>query len=127
MAEMLTSLDAPVYIERIALSDNKTIMKARRAVRKALAMQLDGAGFSFVEILSPCPTIWGKEPVDARRWVLEKLVPAFPLNVFRDRKLDTSPSTMPPQRTVTDVLEMSAKDESAQRVAVQHPHHFRHD
>src|SRR5215471_9576198 len=125
MSELLATLEAPVYVERVALCDNKNIMKARRAVRKALELQRDGAGFSFVEILSPCPTIWGKEPVDARRWILEKLVPAFPLNVFRDRKLDTSPSTMPPQRTVTDVLEISAKDESTQRVVVQHPHHFR--
>src|SRR5207253_480217 len=71
------------------------------------------------------PTTLVGQKSTTRRWVLEKLVPAFPLNVFRDRKLDTSPSTMPPQRTVTDVLEISAKDESAQRVAVQHPHHFR--
>jgi len=125
MAELLSTLEAPAYVERVALCDNKNIMKARRAIRRALENQRDGVGFSFVEILSPCPTIWGKEPVDARRWILEKLVPAFPLNVFRDRKLDTSPSTMPPLRTVTDVLEISAKDESAQRVAVQHPHHFR--
>ena len=60
MAEMLSTLEAPVYIERVALCDNKNIMKARRAVRKALENQRDGAGFSFVEILSPCPTIWGR-------------------------------------------------------------------
>src|SRR5215831_18450542 len=86
MAELLSTLQAPVYIERVALSDNKNIMKARRAVKKALEIQRGGGGFSFVEILSPCPTIWGKDPVEARRWVLEKMMPAFPLNVFRDRK-----------------------------------------
>jgi pyruvate/2-oxoacid:ferredoxin oxidoreductase beta subunit len=85
MAEMLASLEAPVYIERVALSDNKNIMKARRAVRKALELQRAGAGFTFVEILSPCPTIWGKDPVEARKWVAEKMIPNFPLNVFRDR------------------------------------------
>ena len=69
MSELLSTLEAPVYIERVALSDNKNIMKARRAVRKALEIQRDGAGFSFVEILSPCPTIWGKDPVEARKWV----------------------------------------------------------
>ncbi len=62
MAELLATLEAPAYIERVALSDNKNIMKARRAIRKALEIQRDGAGFSFVEILSPCPTIWGKDP-----------------------------------------------------------------
>jgi 2-oxoisovalerate ferredoxin oxidoreductase beta subunit len=114
-----------VYVERVALCDNKNIMKARRAVRKALENQRDGAGFSFVEILSPCPTIWGMDPVDARRWVMEKLVPTFPLNVFRDRKLETPTGTTPPQRTVSDVLEISAKDEAAFRKATDHPHHFR--
>src|SRR5246500_1785971 len=125
MAEMLSSLEAPVYIERVALSDNKNIMKARRAVRKALELQRAGAGFTFVEILSPCPTIWGKDPVEARKWVLDTLVPAFPLNVFRDRKMDLSTNSMPPQRTVSDVLEISAKDESALHAAIQHSHHFR--
>ena len=65
-------------MERVALSDNKNVMKARRAVRKALEIQRDGVGFSFVEILSPCPTIWGKDPVEARRWVGEKHGPYFP-------------------------------------------------
>ena len=62
MAELLATLEAPVYMERVALKDNKNIMKARKAVRKALELQRDGAGFSFVEILSPCPTIWKMTP-----------------------------------------------------------------
>ena len=104
MAELLATLEAPAYIERVALSDNKNIMKARRAIRKALEIQRDGGGFSFVEILSPCPTIWGKDPVEARRWVLEKMTPTFPLNVFRDRKPEIPSGNEPPQRTVADVL-----------------------
>ncbi len=106
MAELLATLEAPIYIERVALSDGKNIMKARRAIRKALEVQRDGAGFSFVEILSPCPTIWGKDPVAARQWIADKIIPAFPLNVFRDH----SPAalavkeTEPPQRSVAEVL-----------------------
>ena len=99
MAEMLSSLEAPVYIERVALSDNKNIMKARRAVRKALELQRDGAGFTFVEILSPCPTIWGKDPVQARNWIAEKMIPNFPLNVFRDRKPEIPNNNVPPHKT----------------------------
>ena len=95
MAEMLSSLEAPVYIERVALSDNKNIMKARRAVRKALELQRAGAGFTFVEILSPCPTIWGKDPVEARKWITEKMIPNFPLNVFRDRKVEIPNNNVP--------------------------------
>jgi 2-oxoisovalerate ferredoxin oxidoreductase beta subunit len=123
MAELLSSLEAPAYIERVALSDNKNIMKARRAIRKALEIQRDGAGFSFVEILSPCPTIWGKDPVDARRWVAEQMIPVFPLNVFRDRKPEIPAGTNPPQRTVSDVLELSAEHE--ERVGRPHAHHFK--
>jgi 2-oxoisovalerate ferredoxin oxidoreductase beta subunit len=104
MAELLATLQAPAYIERVALCDNKNIMRARRAVRKALEMQRDGAGFSFVEILSPCPTIWGKEPLVARNWVLEKMVPEFPLSVFRDRKEPLPQGNPPAQRPVADVL-----------------------
>ena len=55
MSELLATLEAPVYIERVALSDNKNIMKARRAIRKALDNQRQGLGFSFVEVLSPAP------------------------------------------------------------------------
>ncbi|MGA2236087.1 MAG: 2-oxoacid:acceptor oxidoreductase family protein [Terriglobales bacterium] len=109
MAELLATLEAPAYIERVALSDNKNIMKARRAIRKALEIQRDGAGFSFVEILSPCPTIWGKDPVEARRWVLEKMMPTFPLNVFRDRRPVIPVGNEPPQRPVADVLEITPK------------------
>ena len=113
MAELLATLEAPAYIERVALCDNKNIMKARRAVRKAIGNQRDGIGFSFVEILSPCPTIWGMEPVEARQWVAEKMIPVFPLAVFRDRKPETPVDQAPVQRPVPQVLEIDAPDEPA--------------
>ena len=122
MSELLSTLEAPVYIERVALSDNKNIMRARRAIRKALEIQRDNLGFSFVEILSPCPTIWGKNAVDARRWVAEQMIPNFPLNVFRDRKLEIPTGSAPPQRPVSDVLEIG-KEETSDRTA-QRPHAF---
>jgi 2-oxoisovalerate ferredoxin oxidoreductase beta subunit len=124
VAEMLATLEAPVYIERVALNDNKNIMKARRAVRKALELQKAGAGFTFVEILSPCPTIWGKEPVDARKWITDKIVPAFPLNVFRDRKEEDRRGAEPPQRSVADVLEITAKKANGEATQPYH-HHFK--
>ena len=130
VSEMLATLEAPVYIERVALSDNKNIMKARRAIRKALEIQKAGMGFSFVEILSPCPTIWGKDPAEARDWVAEKMIPAFPLNVFRDRRPEMPVSAEPPQRMVPEVLEIAGKGcESAARrdgsEARSHAHHFK--
>jgi 2-oxoisovalerate ferredoxin oxidoreductase beta subunit len=123
MAELLATLEAPVYIERVALSDNKNIMKARRAVRKALELQRTGAGFTFVEILSPCPTVWGKDPVEARKWVAEKMIPAFPLNVFRDRKIEIPNNDAPPHKTVAELVEGEKKSTVGAPLPQRH-HHF---
>lgn len=106
MTEMLSTLEAPVYTERVALCDNKNIMRARRAIRKAIENQRDGAGFSFVEILSPCPTILGLDPVEAQKWVGEKMVPVFPVDVFLDRREVVLLNGTPPLRPVPDVLEI---------------------
>jgi 2-oxoisovalerate ferredoxin oxidoreductase beta subunit len=127
MAELLSTLEAPVYVERVALSDNKNIMKARRAVRKALEIQRDGIGFSFVEILSPCPTIWGKDPVQARQWIADKMIPAFPLNVFRDHKPEALAvkENDPPQRPVADVLGITAKAGAPDTSKSKHAHRFK--
>ena len=86
VAELLASLETPTYIERVALSDMKNIMKAKKAIKKALEIQKNGGGFSLVEILSPCPTILKMDPLVARKWVGETLMKTFPLGVFRDRK-----------------------------------------
>ena len=123
MAEMLSTLEAPVYIERVALSDNKKIMKARRAVRKALELQRAGAGFTFVEILSPCPTIWGKDPVEARKWIAEQMIPNFPLNVFRDRKVEIPNNNVPPHKTVAELI--GGEQKAASAADVPRRHHFR--
>jgi 2-oxoisovalerate ferredoxin oxidoreductase beta subunit len=124
MCELLSTLEAPAYIERVALSDNKNIMKARRAIRKALEYQRDSVGFSFVEILSPCPTIWGMDPVVARNWVAEKMIPVFPLNVFRDRKPAPVEELQPPHLSVADVLEIQPKTSVAPADAVSNRHEF---
>jgi len=120
VCELLATLKAPAYIERVALSDNKNIMRARRAVRKALELQRDGAGFSLVEILSPCPTIWNLDPVEARRWVAERMIPEFPLNVFRDAKPPVAGTTVP-QRPVAEVLEIAPAKENTTVVKRFHP------
>lgn len=124
MAELLSSLEAPAYIERVALSDNKNIMKARRAIRKALEIQRDGIGFSFVEILSPCPTIWGMEPVEARKWVAEKMISVFPLQVFRDRKPPTVAETAPPQRPIQEVIGLATENKAAATEKFNYEHPF---
>lgn len=84
VSELLASLEGPTYIERVALFDNKSRMRARKAVKKALKNQIEGRGFSLVEVLSPCPTGWGLTPADACDWVRDKLMEAFPVGVIKD-------------------------------------------
>jgi 2-oxoisovalerate ferredoxin oxidoreductase beta subunit len=124
MAELLATLEAPAYIERVALSDNKNIMKTRRAIRKAIENQRDGIGFSFVEILSPCPTIWGLEPVEARQWVAAKMIPAFPLGAFRDHRPEAPAENAPPQRPVPQVLDIEMPEKPAPPRTAKRTHVF---
>jgi 2-oxoisovalerate ferredoxin oxidoreductase beta subunit len=119
ISEMLAQLEMPVYIERVALSDNKNIMKARKAIRKAVELQKQHAGFALVEILSPCPTIWKKDPVKARQWVAEKMIPVYPLGVFRDRQPVLPETTSPPQRSVAEVLGLGEAKGSAAATAAR--------
>jgi 2-oxoglutarate/2-oxoacid ferredoxin oxidoreductase subunit beta len=83
--ELLNTLEAPVFIERCAVNTVKNILKTRRAIMKALRNQVEGKGYSFVEILAMCPTGWGVEPKDAAAWVDQAMIPYFPLGNLRDR------------------------------------------
>jgi 2-oxoisovalerate ferredoxin oxidoreductase beta subunit len=113
MSELIATLEAPVYIERVALCDTKHIMQARKAVKKALELQKQGAGFTMVEILSPCPTILKKEPTAACRWVGEVLTKQFPLGVFRDRKPEFTRVAVP-QKNLTELLGITGEGPSAE-------------
>src|SRR5664280_477143 len=73
VCELLASMEAPVYIERVALGSNKQIMQAARVLRRAVENQVKGLGFSLVEVLSPCPTIWKMQPVEAQRFVEQEM------------------------------------------------------
>jgi 2-oxoisovalerate ferredoxin oxidoreductase beta subunit len=84
VCELLNTLEAPAYIARVALGNSKQIQTASKAVKKAIANQVEGRGFSFVEVLSPCPTVWGKNPVEAQHWVRDEMTKAFPCGVLRD-------------------------------------------
>jgi len=85
VCEMLNSLEAPVYIERVALGNNKQIMHAAKVIKHAVENQVKGLGFSFVEVLSPCPTIWKMQPVEAQRYVQDEMAGVFGLSNLRDR------------------------------------------
>jgi 2-oxoisovalerate ferredoxin oxidoreductase beta subunit len=85
VSELLSTLEAPAYIERVGLGDNKQIAQAARAIKRALDNQVRGLGFSLIEVLSPCPTIWKMTPVDSQHWVRDVMEKTFPLGVFCDR------------------------------------------
>lgn len=88
VCEMLATLDAPAYLERVAVNDVKGVVAAKRAIKKAFQCQIEGKGFSLVEVLSTCPTNWGMSPVESLDWVRDKMMPQFPLGVYREVQHD---------------------------------------
>lgn len=95
VCELLNSLEAPVYIERVALGNNKQIMHAAKVVKRAVENQVKGLGFSFVEVLSPCPTIWKMQPVEAQRFVQDEMAAVFVPCNLRDRTKDAQARPAP--------------------------------
>jgi 2-oxoisovalerate ferredoxin oxidoreductase beta subunit len=95
VSELLATLEAPVYIARVGLGDNKQIAQADRVIRRAVENQVKGLGFSLVEILSPCPTIWKMSAVDAQKWVRDVMEKTYPLGVLCDRTAERQPRTSP--------------------------------
>ena len=91
MSELLDNLDAPIFIERVSVSDPKHIRKAKRAVKKALKIQRDGKGYAFVEVLSPCPTNLKMDAQGIENFFNQKLIKEFPLKNFRDMSKQIEP------------------------------------
>ncbi|MBR3589080.1 MAG: 2-oxoglutarate oxidoreductase [Clostridia bacterium] len=84
VAELLSNVDGAAYIERVAVNNVKNINKAKKAIKKAFQNQIDGKGFSLVEVLSTCPTNWGVTPEKALTWLEENMMPYYPLGVYKD-------------------------------------------
>lgn len=97
VCEVLNQLVAPVFIERVSVADTKRIMKARKAIRKAIEIQKEGKGYAFVEILSPCPTNMKISAVDAAKFTIESMEKVFPLGNFRDKSAEAAllPNSIP--------------------------------
>lgn len=83
VCEMLATLPKAVFIERVSVHDVKHIVQAKKAIKKAFQTQMEGKGFTLVEVLSTCPTNWGKTPVEALKWLQENMIPYYPLGNFR--------------------------------------------
>ena len=85
MCEMLNTLEAPSYIARVTVTDVPNVRKAKEAIREAFQHQLDGKGFSFVEILASCPTNWGMTPLEALDYIRDVVSKEFVLGEFRNK------------------------------------------
>ncbi len=85
VCEMLSQLEGATYLERVTVTDVKQVRNAKRAIKKAFQNQLDGKGFSLVEVLSTCPSNWGKTPVQSIEWLKENMIPYYPLGVYKDK------------------------------------------
>ena len=84
VCEMLSQVDGATYLERVAVNNVANVKKAKAAIKKAFQNQIEGKGFSLVEVISTCPTNWGLTPKKALEWVDEKMIPYYPLGVYKD-------------------------------------------
>lgn len=83
VSEMLATLDGPAYIARVSLHDPAHVLRARKSLLRAFRAQMEGRGFSMVEMLSTCNVNWGCSPEEALDWVRERMIPIFPLGEFK--------------------------------------------
>ena len=84
MSEIINQLTAPVYIERVSCNNPANVRKAKKAIRKAFQNQVEGKGYSLVEVVTSCPTNWGLSPEKSLSFLEENMFKEFPLGVLRD-------------------------------------------
>lgn len=84
VSEMLATLDGPTLIQRVSVYDVKHVIEAGKAIKKAFQHQIEGRGFSLIEVLSTCPTNWGMTPKESMDWVVRKMIPQYPLGVKKE-------------------------------------------
>ena len=85
VCELLSELEGAAYLERVAVNNVKNVKNAKKAIKKAFENQVNGKGFSLIEVVSTCPTNWGLTPIKALEWVDEKMIPYYPLGVYKDK------------------------------------------
>ncbi len=82
MSELLATIEGAYYIARFSLHNAANILRAKKGIKQAFSNQIEGKGFSLVELLSTCPTNWGMTPVSALKWLEAQMIPAYPLGEF---------------------------------------------
>ncbi len=84
IAEMLAQVEGAYYIERVSLHNMANVIKAKKAIKKAFQYQMEGKGFTLIEILSTCPTNWGMSPIESLSWLKDNMIPQYPLGVTKE-------------------------------------------
>ncbi len=85
ICEMLSELEGPTYLERVTVDNVKHVNAAKKAIKKAFQYQMEGKGFSLIEVVSTCPTNWGMTPEKSLEWLQENMLPYYPLGVYKDK------------------------------------------
>ncbi len=85
VCEMLAQVDGASYLERVAVNNVKNVKNAKKAILKAFKNQVEGKGFSLIEVVSTCPTNWGMTPEKALEWLNDNMLPYYPLGVYKDK------------------------------------------
>lgn len=85
ICEMLAECEGTALAQRVSVDCPKNIISAKSAIKKAFQNQIEGKGFSIVEVLSTCPTNWGMTPVEAMERIRTEMVPQFPLKTFKEK------------------------------------------
>ena len=81
---MLSTLDGVALAQRVTVDNVKHVNEAKKAIKKAFENQINGLGYSIVEVVSTCPTNWGLAPADAIKWLQDNMLPYYPLGVYKD-------------------------------------------
>ena len=85
VCELLSNVDGATYLERVAVNNVKNVKAAKKAIKKAFQNQVEGKGFSLIEVVSTCPTNWGMTPQNALKWLEDNMLPYYPLGVYKDK------------------------------------------
>ncbi|MDR1511466.1 MAG: hypothetical protein LBS15_01605 [Endomicrobium sp.] len=86
LCELLSVLEGSIYLERVSIHNPKNIINTRKAIKKAFQCQIDGKGFSMIEVISNCPVGWSMSPLESIKWVKEVFIKSFPLGVVCDKR-----------------------------------------
>jgi 2-oxoglutarate ferredoxin oxidoreductase subunit beta len=84
VCELLSTLDGVALAQRVTVDNVKHVREAKKAIKKAFQYQIEGRGYSIVEVVSTCPTNWGLSPSDSLQWLRDNMLPHYPLGVYKD-------------------------------------------